>query len=184
MNRRFESDAKLVAIPDTVTAEIIFTSAPYILFQQFQLDNNFCTHLETMLISNRALRTGIKPTPHQKSYEKNTGFQSFVVHCRGANKQIFLLSISLVYDKSDQHNTMFDSYNIEVATNKIRSITLENAANTCSVFNGIKLDLDDDRNKFLLHRQFVSWVCVGCSIASFTDYSNNEVAIELPNAKK
>ena len=86
-----------------------------------------------------------------------------MVHCRGANKQIFLLSISLVYDKSDQHNTIFDSCNIEVAT---------------------KLDLEDDRNKFLLHRQFVSWVCVGCSIASFTDYSNNEVAIELPNAKK
>ena len=137
-----------------------------------------------MLISNRALRTGIKPTPHQKSYEKNTGFQSFVVHCRGANKQIFLLSISLVYYKSDQHNTIFDSYNIEVATNKIRSITLENAANTYSAFNGIKLDLEDDRHKFLLHRQFVSWVCVGCSIASFTDYSNNEVAIELPNVKK
>ena len=61
---------------------------------------------------------------------------------------------------------------------------LENAANTYSVFNGIKFDLEDKHDKYLLHRQFVAWVCNGCSIALLTDYSNNEVHRELPKQKE
>ena len=54
MNRLFESSPKM-DIPNTVYAETIFHSAPYILHP------------------NRALRTGMKPTPYKKSYEINTG---------------------------------------------------------------------------------------------------------------
>ena len=89
-----------------------------------------------------------------------------------------------MYDKSDQHNTVFDSYNIEVALKKIKTLPLENAANTYSAFNGIKFDLEDKHDKYLLHRQFVAWVCNGCSIAPLTDYSNNEMHRELPKQKE
>ena len=130
MNILFELNAKLVALPDTVHAEIIFPSAPYILYTKFQLDDNFCTFLKTTLISNRALRTGIKPTLYQILYEINAEAQSFVNNFWGTNKEFSFLSISLIYDKSDQHNTIFDSYNIEAATNKIKTKTLENVANT------------------------------------------------------
>ena len=61
------------AIPNSVDAEIIFHSIPYILYEQFQLHDNFHTFLETILVSNGALRTGIKPTPYQISCEVNTG---------------------------------------------------------------------------------------------------------------
>ena len=80
------------------------------------------TYLETMLLSERKLRTGIKPMPYQKSYEINTGSQSFVVDFRGANKQFSFLGISLVYDKSDQHNTVHDSYNIELKVRKVKNL--------------------------------------------------------------
>ena len=69
-------------MPTEVDAEIIFYSAPYNQYEQSQLSNNFRTYLETALILERELRTGIKPMPYQKSYEINTGAQSFVVDFR------------------------------------------------------------------------------------------------------
>ena len=156
INRLFESNAKMEAIPNTVDAEIIFYFAHYIFYEQFQLEDNFCTYLEKTLISNRALSTGTKSTAYQRSYEINTGVQSFAVDFRGANKQFLYLCTSLVYHQSDQHNTIFDSYNIEVETKKIKTLTLENTANTYSVFNGVKFDLEDEHDKYLLHPQFLA----------------------------
>ena len=58
------------------------------------------------MISEHGFTTGIKPTPYQKSFELVTGTQSRVVSFQGANKQFSFLSISLVYDKSDQHRSI------------------------------------------------------------------------------
>ena len=142
-------------MPTEVDAEIIFYSAPYNQYEQSQLNNNFRTYLETALILERELRTGIKPMPYQKSYEINTGAQSFVVDFRWVNKQLAFLSVSLVYDKSDQHITVFDSYNIELASTKMKTLTLENPSNTYSIFSGVKFDAGDEHNKYLLYRQFL-----------------------------
>lgn len=46
-------------IPYDVDTEIIFQSAPYIQYKQIQLDDNYKTYLETTLISELSLRTGI-----------------------------------------------------------------------------------------------------------------------------
>ena len=54
------------ALPTSVDAAVIFTSSPYIQYEQFQLDNNFKTYLEGTLQSDHVLRMGIKPTPYQK----------------------------------------------------------------------------------------------------------------------
>ena len=62
-------------------------------------------------------------------------------------------------------------------------ITLENAANTYSVFNGVKFNTSNEHDKYLLYCQFVTYVCYGYSIAPITDYSNNVVYQELPNEK-
>ena len=48
-------------MPTEVDSGIILRSAPYIQYEQFQLDDNFRTYLETTLILERALRIGIKP---------------------------------------------------------------------------------------------------------------------------
>ena len=68
------------------------------------------------MISEYTLRTGIKETPHQKSYGINAGVQSFTVDFRGANKRFSFLETSSVQDKNDQHNTILDSYNIEATS--------------------------------------------------------------------
>ena len=42
-----------------VDTEIIFHSAPYIQHEQIQFDNNYKIYLETMLISEGGLTTGL-----------------------------------------------------------------------------------------------------------------------------
>ena len=128
------------ALPTSVDASNIFTSAPYILFEQFKLDDNFRTYIEGTMISEDVLRTGIEPTPYQKPFKLVTGTQSRVANFQGANKQFSFLSISFVYDKSDQNRSIYDSYYAELASTKIKSIKLENASNTYRSFNSIKLD--------------------------------------------
>lgn len=74
------------------------------------------------------------------------------------NKEFSFLYVSLVYNKSDQHNTAFDSYNIELPVTKIKMLTLENAANIYSVFNGVKFGTSDKQEKHLLYPQFVAYL--------------------------
>ena len=54
------------ALPRTVDADIVFTRAPYIMHEQFQLDDNLKTYLKGTVQSEYVLRTGFKPTPYQK----------------------------------------------------------------------------------------------------------------------
>ena len=66
-------------LPRTVDADIVFAGALEIMHEQFQLDENFKTYLEGTMQSEHVLRTGIKPTPYQKSFELVTGTESSVV---------------------------------------------------------------------------------------------------------
>ena len=92
------------------------------------------------MISEDVLRTGIEPTPYQKPFKLVTGTQSRVANFQGANKQFSFLSISFVYDKSNQNRSIYDSYYAKLASTKIKSIKLENASNTYRSFNSIKFD--------------------------------------------
>ena len=175
MQKLFKTHENNANFPRGVDAEIIFTDAPYIQYEQIKLDNNFRTYLESTLMSENVLRTGIKPTPYQKTYEINTGSQSHKIDFRDTNKKFSFLSFSLVYDKSDQHRSIYDGYNLEVATKKIKSIKLENASGSYSSFNSIKFDLENDHDQYLSYCQFVVCYCKVSSIAPLTDYINNEV---------
>ena len=72
----------------------------------------------------------MKMTPYQQSFAINVGQQSFAVNFVGANRQFVFLELSLVYDKSDQHKTIDDSHNVEVATQKIKSLKIGKASST------------------------------------------------------
>ena len=72
------------------------------------------------------LRTGVKFSPYQQSFEVNIGTQSINVNFQGANRQFAWIEISLVYEQSDQHQTVYDSYDAELAATKIKSLKLEN----------------------------------------------------------
>ena len=91
------------ALRRTVDADIIFTGAQYIMYEQFQLTNNFKTYLEGTMQFKHVLRTGIKPTPYQKSSELATGTVSHVVDFTGANKQFSFFAISREQRPAEKH---------------------------------------------------------------------------------
>ena len=92
----FESRKK---IPNTVAgaaaalpteepdANVFFHAIPYLKYEQIKLNDTFNKYITKAIQSKRVLRTGIKPTPYQKSYEINVGSQSHVVEFKGTNKQ-------------------------------------------------------------------------------------------------
>ena len=75
MQALFESKGNQAAdaLPTSVDAKIILESTPYLLYYQFQLEDTFKTYLELAMVSEQVLRTGIKLTPYQKSYEMVAG---------------------------------------------------------------------------------------------------------------
>ena len=90
--RLFESNTNLAADagwPDNPDAKIILDSAPYLLYHQFNLEDTYRPYLESAMVSNQVLRTGLKLFPYQKSYEIVAGGQSktfnFQMHLNNLN---------------------------------------------------------------------------------------------------
>ena len=68
------------ALPTTaLDANVYFHTIPYLQYKQIKLNDTFNKYIIKAINSKRVLRTGIKPTPFQKSYEINVGSQSHVV---------------------------------------------------------------------------------------------------------
>ena len=110
LNRLFENKHtnKLGKISDKPDAQIVFHYTPYVFYAQITLDDNFLAYLNTILRSRSALRT-VLLSSYQQSFEINVLTQSLKVNFRGLNKQIEWLEISLVFDKSDQHQSVYNS---------------------------------------------------------------------------
>ena len=128
MKRLFESRKVLAsgsALP-MPGVKIIFTKAPYIQYEQILLDKNFKQYLETIMVSKRIMRMGTQKTLLQKTYEINVGQDSIDIDFLGANRQFDWIEISLVYNKSDKHSTIYDSYKHELAAKGIKSVKLSN----------------------------------------------------------
>ena len=66
MQKLFQTNINQAAdtLSRNVDTEIIITSAPYIMYEQFKLDDNSRTYHEGVMLSEHVLRTGIKPTPY------------------------------------------------------------------------------------------------------------------------
>ena len=118
LNKLFESKTKVntTAEPDP---KMIVYEAPFISYPQIKLNENFEVYFKSTLRSKKALRTGIQMMPYQQPFEINVSTQSI-----GVNRQFSFLDVSLVYDKNDQHKTIYDSYNVEVAAQKIKSLRI------------------------------------------------------------
>ena len=126
MNRLFETKAK-ADVPNEPDAQIIFHNMPYISYSQITLDDNFLAYFNGILRSRGALRTGVISSPYQQNFGINTGTQSLKVNFRGLNKKIEWPEISLVFDKSDQHQTICDSYDVDLSAKYVQLLALENA---------------------------------------------------------
>ena len=138
----FESNVKVanVAAPD---AKIILHDTPFIQYKQFRLNDNFRQYSETSLLSKKVCLMGVKKTPLQKFYELGVELQSYTVDIVVENRQFDWLEIYLVYDNSEKHTTIYDSYNLECVGTFIQNVSIENVSNTNNVANKLKCDISD-----------------------------------------
>ena len=86
MNKLFESNKKVTAIPDNPDALIQFYDRPYISYQEINLTRGTDLYFTGILRSETALRQGVLPSPYQHLFEVNTGMQSFTCAFKGAQR--------------------------------------------------------------------------------------------------
>ena len=176
--------ASNAAIPDTVDAEIIFSRAPFVQYEQILIDKNFRQHLETIMVPKTILRMDAQKTPIQKTYEIQKGSDSLNVEFLGENRQFDWIEISIVPDKSDKYATIYDSYNKEMAAQLIKILRLNNFTEPYSLTNEKKYDTDNLTQRHLLYKQFLAWNCNGSSVAPITDHIDNPIVQEFPDENK
>ena len=122
---------------------------------------------------------GIQKTPYQKTYKLQVGSQEFTVDFKGCDRQFDWIKISLLYNKSDKHLTIYSSYSAECAARMIKKNELSNILDTYSATNMMKFDISNNTQKHLLWKQYVAWHCNGYTAALISDYINNPVFQEL-----
>ena len=122
------------------------------------------------LRSGAALRQGALPSPYRQLFEIATGGQTFTCTFKGAQRQFDWLEILVVYDKSFQHTTIYDSYDLELASKLFA---------TCSLTRKLLYDFEKDDNKNILYKMLIPKQCNGCSTAPLTQYENNEIYQEI-----
>ena len=183
MDKLFEPK-KVLALTESIPeadAEIIFTRAPFIQYEQILLDKNFRQHLETIMVSKKILRMGAQKAPIQKTYEIQKDSDSLNVEFLGSNRQFDWIEISIVPDKSDKHTTIYDSYNREMAAQLIKTLQLSNFTEIYSLTNEKKYSIDNLTQKHLLYKQFIAWNCNESSVAPLTEHMDNPIFQELPD---
>ena len=116
LNKLFEDLKKCAAIPTTdPDASIHYFDRPYIDYQEITLTPTWETYLKDILKEQNGVRMGVLPNPYQQTFEVATGAQTISVDFQGVSRNINWLEISLVYDKSYAHETVYDSYGVELA---------------------------------------------------------------------
>ena len=87
------------------------------------------------MVSGKIMHMGAQKTPIQKTYEKGIGSDSINIDFLGTNRQFDWLEIYLVYNKTDKHTTIYDSYNVELAAKYIKSVKHSNFTVIYSLIN-------------------------------------------------
>ena len=136
LKKLFETNKKVANI-GTTDEQIVLLKAPYFQYEKIILAKNFRQYLESILFLAKVLRMGLQRTPYLKMYELQTGTQDFSVDFIGMNRQFDWIEISLVFDKSDKHLTICDSYNAECAARTIKLLEFQNISKEPSATNTI-----------------------------------------------
>ena len=77
---------------------------------------------------------GVQKT-HIQKYAKYTRSDSINIDFLGSNRQFDWLEISIVFDKSDKHTTVYDSHNVKLTAKYIQSMKLSNFTEIYSLTN-------------------------------------------------
>ena len=91
---------KKVTTIGTPDAQIVFTKASYLQYEQILLTKKFRQYLETILLPSKVLRMGIQKTPYQKTYELQVGSREFTLDFKGCERQFDWPEMSLVTIKA------------------------------------------------------------------------------------
>ena len=179
LNKLSESNKRVSTVPENPDAFINIYDRPFISYQEISLTKNADLYFTGILRSKTALRQGVLPASYQQEFEIAVGMQSFTCAFKGAQRQFDWLEISVVYDKSYQHTTIYDSYDLEIASKVIQSIKFENTTTTYSLTGKLSNDFEKDDDKNILYKMFIAKQCNGCSTAPLTQYKNNEIYQEI-----
>ena len=179
LNKLFESNEKVANIPTDPDALIQIYARPYISYQEINLTQSVDLYFTSILSSKTGFRQGVLPAPYQQEFEVNKGTQDFSCAFKGAQRQFEWLEISVVYDKSYQHTTIYDSYDLELAARLIQSLKFENTSSTYSLTGKLSDNLEREDDKHLIYKMFVAHSCDGCSSAPLIQDKNNDIYREL-----
>lgn len=112
-------------------------------------------------------------------FQMNVGPQSFQNLFKGAQRQLEWIKISLIYEKIYQHQTICDSYDVELAAKFIQSVQLENFSSTYRLTGQLEYDVKKEDDMQLLYQMLIAYNCDGCSTAPLTQYKNDEIYQEI-----
>ena len=111
---------------------------------------------------------GAQKTLIQKTYEINVGQDSLDIDFLGTNRQFHWTELTLVNGKSNKHTSIYDSYNVEMASKILKSVRLTKFTEIYSLTNGKKYGIDNLTQKHFLFKQ---------SVAPLSDCMHNPVLI-------
>ena len=121
----------------------------------------------------------VLPSPYQQEFEIETGTQSLTVTFKGVQRKFEWLEISPVYATSYQHLTIYDSYDLQLATKLIKSVKFENTLATYSLTGKLEYDVNKNDELDILFKMFLAFQCNGCSTAPLSQYKNNKIYQEI-----
>ena len=89
------------------------------------MDKNFRQFLEAIMVSKKIFCMGVQKTQYRK-HEVRTGSDSVNIDFLASSRQFRWLEIYLVFNKSNKHTSLYDSYNGELAAKYIKLVKLSN----------------------------------------------------------
>ena len=184
MNKLFESNKKVTAIPDEPGALIQFHDHHYFSYQEINSTQNCAIYFDGILSSETALKMGLINSPYQQLFEVNTGIQAITVLFEGAQRQLEWIKISLIYYKSYQHQTIYDIYDVELASKFIQSVKFENTSSTYSLTGKLEYNQKNEDDKDWLYKMFIAYNCDGFSTAPLTQHKSNKIYKEITQQDK
>ena len=185
MNKLFESNKKVATIPTDPDALVQIDDRPYISYQEISLTKQADIYFTGILRSETALRQGVLQSPYQQEgITVNTETQDFTCTFKDVQRQFDWLEISIVHDKSYQHTTIYDSYDLELVAKLIKSLKFENTSTTYSLNGKSSFDLEREDDRNMLYKMFIAHSCDGCSSAPLTQYKNNPIYQEITEEDK
>ena len=179
LNKLFETNKKAATIPENPDAFINIYDRPYISYPEINLTQQADLYSTGILRSETALRQGVLPASFQQEFEISAGTQDFRCTFKGAQRQFDWIKISIVYDKSYQHSTIYDSYDLELVARLIKAVKFENTSSTYSLTGKLSYNIEKDDEKFLLYKMLVAFACNGCSSTPLSQYKNNPIYQEI-----